>query len=263
MSAPDRSQLDFVHSVRAAFRFLADAGFSEVEALPTRVRYLKGDVEIDLCHGRQSFEIGGGVTIAGTRYAMSEILYASAPDLAKNHRNFAATTAAGVATGLQELSTLMQRHGAAALRGDPRFCAELAAQRKRWSQDYALDVLAAQIRPQAQDAFRRRDYAKAAELYAQIRQRLGPAETQKLALARQRAKGSVSRYSGQHGSSCRSVRTLRMIWSSLTLGRRLWASSKCAQLAAVEPGPLPIRRRPRQWCPNQIENRSVNNGDFT
>jgi len=50
----------------------------------------------------------------------------------------------------------------------------------------ALDVLADQLRPQADEAFRTGDYAAAANLYAQIRGRLTPAEIKKLKFAEER-----------------------------------------------------------------------------
>lgn len=48
---------------------------------------------------------------------------------------------------------------------------------------------AEQIRPQAESAFRRGDYAKAAELCGLMRERLSPAEAKKLAFAEARCAG--------------------------------------------------------------------------
>jgi len=47
-------------------------------------------------------------------------------------------------------------------------------------------VLEGQLRPKADDAFRRGDYREAAELYERIQPRLTPAEKKKLSIARQR-----------------------------------------------------------------------------
>jgi len=186
MQIADRSALHFARKVRGAFGFLADAGFAEVEASPTLARYCMGDFEIDIYYGRQSYEIGGGVTLAGTRYAMSEIVRAVDPEVAKGYRNAVATTREGIAAGLEELAALMRHYGSGALRGEQQFVAALERQRKQWAEGYALDVLAAQIRPQAEDAFRRGDYAQAAELYGRIRECLSPAEAKKLTLTQER-----------------------------------------------------------------------------
>ncbi len=70
MATPDRSHLNFERQVREAFAFLSDLGFSETEALPTLVRYRHDDVEVDVYYGRQSYEIGAGVTGFGIRYAI-------------------------------------------------------------------------------------------------------------------------------------------------------------------------------------------------
>lgn len=189
MDTQDRSQLHFVRKAQESFLFLIDEGFTEVEASPTLIRYRKGDVEVDVYHGRKSYEIGGGVTISGTRYAMSEIMRARDPVAAKAYRNTVATTPERVVVGLEELSALMQRYGSAALCGDSLFFSALEKQRIRWAEEYALDVLADQLRPQAEDAFRRGDYSKAAELYDRIRGRLSPAEAKKLTFAEERSRG--------------------------------------------------------------------------
>lgn len=188
MPTPDRSHLNFEKQAREAFAFLGDLGFSEAEVLPTLIRYQNDGIEVDVYHGRQSYEIGAGVTAFGIRYTMSEIIRAVDPEVAKRYRNPMATTQEVLAAGLAELGALMKRYGGAALRGDPQFFAMLGQHRKQWTEEYALDVLASQLRPQADEAFRRRDYARAAELYVRIQARLGPAEIKKLTLAKERSK---------------------------------------------------------------------------
>jgi len=186
MNALDRSQLHFVQKVRESFSFLVDEGFTEIEASPTQVIYRNGDIEVDVYYERLSYEVGGGITVAGICYAISEIVRVSDPEAASNYQNVVATTPKVLAAGIEKLSVLMQRYGAAALHGDPHFFSMLEEQRKQWSQEFSLDVLEYQLRPQAEDAFRRRDYSKAAELYGSIRERLSPAEAKKLALAEAR-----------------------------------------------------------------------------
>ncbi len=186
MQTTSRSALHFSRKVQGAFGFLADAGFAQVEASPTLVRYCKGDIEVDIYHGRQSFEIGGGITVAGTRYSMGEIIRAVDPGVAKGYRNSTATTPEGIAASVEELAALMQHYGFGALSGEQEFVAVLEQQGKQWAEGYALDVLAAQLRPQAEVAFRRGSYEQAAELYGRIRERLSPAEVKKLSLALER-----------------------------------------------------------------------------
>jgi len=186
MTTHDRSPLHFIQKVRKFFSFLVDEGFTEIEALPNLVRYRNGDIEVGIYHELLSYEIGSGITVAGICYSMSEIVRASDPEADFNYMEPNATTPEGVTAGVEKLSVLMQRYGAMALRGDPHFFSILKEQRRQWSKEFSLDVLEYQLRPQAEDAFRRRDYPKAAELYGCIRKRLSPAEVKKLALAEAR-----------------------------------------------------------------------------
>lgn len=188
MSAQDKVGPHFERKVRASFMFLEELGFVPVEELSTLVKYRKEDIEIDVYHGRHSSEVGAGVSAFGVRYAMSELIRVTDPEVAKTYRNAVATTPAGLADALEELSSLLRRCGMAALRGDLQFFSALAKQRKQWSEDYALDGLAEQLRPRADEAFRRGEYAAAAKLYECIRGRLSPAEVKKLALAQTRSK---------------------------------------------------------------------------
>ena len=82
----------------------------------------------------------------------------------------------------------MKHYGTAALRGDPLFFSELEKKRKVWADDYWLDGLARQLRPKAEEAFRRGDYTAAVDLYDRIRTRLSPAEIKKLAIAKERSR---------------------------------------------------------------------------
>ncbi|MCK5524936.1 MAG: hypothetical protein KAI83_17555 [Thiomargarita sp.] len=186
MDTTNRSNLNFEGKVRRAFIFLDALGFSEIEALPTLVRYRKGRVEVDIYHGHQSYEIGAGITVCGIRYAISEIIRVTAPEIAKQFRYAMTTTPEGVTASLGELSSLMKSYGDEALRGNSQFFSMLEKQRKQWSNEYALDVLAEQLRPQANEAFRRKNYSIAADLYSRIRERLSPAEIKKLCLAENR-----------------------------------------------------------------------------
>lgn len=188
MVAPDRSHLSFENQVRKWFAFLNNFGFSEIEALPTLVRYQNGDVEVDIYHGRQSYEIGAGITFSGTRFAMSELLHASDPEALMEFRYATATTPEGVCSALEELSSLMKRYGNVVLKGESQFISTLEKQREQWSKDYALDVLARQLRPKASEAFRQKKYSTAADLYSRIRERLSPAEVKKLNFAIEHSK---------------------------------------------------------------------------
>jgi len=189
---PDRSNLNFGGQVRKSFIFLNDLGFSEVEVLPTLVRYQKDSVEVDIYHGRRSYEIGAGVSVFGSRYTISEIIEASDPEAFMQFRYAMTATPEGVATALKELGSLLKLYGSAVLRGESKFVSMLEKQRKQWSQAFALDTLARQLRPKANEAFRRKDYSTAADLYSRIRERLSPAEIKKLGVAEDRCSKDIN-----------------------------------------------------------------------
>ena len=184
MNEQDRSRLNFENAVREKFSFLSNFGFAEVEALPTLMVFRMGEVDVDIYHGRHSYEIGGGISGGGVRYAMSEIVRISDPEAAIAYRNPIATSKEAIADGLEELSALMQRYGTAPLQGNSDFFRLLGEQRKYWAEGYAAEVIEEQLRPLAEEAFRKGNYSKAAELYSRIRQRLSPAELKKLEFSR-------------------------------------------------------------------------------
>ncbi len=192
MDMADRSHFNLEKKVREAFAFLSNLGFSEIESLPTLVRYQNGGIEVDIYHGRQSYEIGAGITVFGTRYSISEIIQASDPEMFKQFRYAMTTTPEGVTSALEELSLLMKRYGNTALEGDQQFITVLEKQRKQWSEDYALDVLAKQLRPKASEAFRQKDYSTATDLYSRIRKCLSTAELKKLDFAIKHSKTAQS-----------------------------------------------------------------------
>jgi hypothetical protein len=182
----ERTRLNFADAVSKRFAFLCGLGFCEEESLPTLVRYRKDDLEVAVYHGRRSFEIGFEIARLGVRYSIGELIRAADREKAAQYRNYAATTPRGIAEGLVQLEGLVKQYGERALGGDPAFFAALAQQRKSWAEEYALDVLASQLRPQAEAAFRSGNYRQAADIYQRIRPRLCAAELKKLALAKER-----------------------------------------------------------------------------
>jgi hypothetical protein len=184
---PERTRLNFANAASKSFSFLGDRGFAVVESLPTLVRFRKDELEARVYHGRRSFEVGFEIVRDGDRYSISELIRAADRDEGDRYRNYTATTPEGIAEALARLKELVGRYGERALRGDPEFFATLRNLRQEWMENYSLDVLAGQLRPKADAAFRSGDYRQAAELYEKIRPRLSASELKKLALAKQRA----------------------------------------------------------------------------
>jgi len=183
----ERARLGFVEIVRREFAFLADFGFAEVESSPTIVRYRTGDLDLNVYHGRQSYEIGMQLGHGDEQVSMEQLIRVTDPAGWQKYRVYAATNPAGVVSGVTRLAELARRYGDRALRDDPEFFADLMRQRESWKDAFALDVLERQTRPKAEAAFREGRYLEAAELYERIAARLSPAEKAKLAAARKRS----------------------------------------------------------------------------
>lgn len=183
---PERTRLNFAEAVTRAFAFLADHGFAQVEGSPTIVRYRKGDLEANVYHGRTSFELGFEIGPGTAGYSIKELIGYTDSEAAATYRPYAARNHSVLMTGLARLAKLVEQYGGAALQGDPRAFEGLESRRESWKENFALEVMARQLRPKANDAFRRGNYRAAAELYERIEPRLTPAEKKKLSIARQR-----------------------------------------------------------------------------
>lgn len=186
----DREALGFAEAVRSAFAFLRQYGFAEIEAAPTIVRFASGDVGLTLYHGRSSYEVGAEIGLRGSTepgYTLSEVIRLADPAEGAKYRNLAVTTKESVRNAAATVASLLKKFGEAALIADSKCFSRLEDQRRAWSESYALDVLADQVLPRADEAFRQGRYAEAADLYERIRPRLSPAETKKLDLAKRRA----------------------------------------------------------------------------
>jgi len=184
----DRRTLGFAGAAEDAFRYLTDSGFRVLSADATIVRYSSTRVFVNVYHGRLSYELGIEVGLVGSGaepgYALEAFVRLSDPESASRIRNFVATTPDEVRVGLQRLAQQLKQHVEPALQGNTAIFAELHRQREEWSKSYAAEVLAGQIRPEADAAFRARDYRRFIELLSKIENALTSAEKQKLEYAR-------------------------------------------------------------------------------
>jgi hypothetical protein len=187
---PDRVNLNFANIAKEKFSFLCDIGFAIIESLPTIVRYRKGDVQVDVYHGRRSYEIGLGIAWLDVRYELPDFIAVADLQAANDYYTPMASTREGVIEGLTRLAELAKRYCGLALQGDPIFFAKATEAYKSRREKYWLEMNARQLRPQAEAAFRLGKYREAAELYKQIRPLLSSAELKKLAVAEERSRES-------------------------------------------------------------------------
>jgi hypothetical protein len=169
--------------VKHHFQFLIDSGFEETGCQRFSVRFCKAGVTVFIFRETRSYEIDAVIALSGAQFGIEDVIRHSEPQSWESYRAYAALTESAIANGLERLAKLLQTHGALALEGNKQCFTRMAQLRDEASAAYALKVLLSQVRPRAEIAFKARDYAKAAELYRQIRQHLSPAEVQKLAYA--------------------------------------------------------------------------------
>jgi len=178
----------FADFAREAFSFLCDIGFVEMECCQTLVRWKKGDVGVRVYQGRQSYELGTEITFLGKTYSLNDLVRAIEPESQQTKCMVTAMSKESVATATRDMGALLRRYGAEALEGNAKFFSRLEEDRAGWVDSYWLEARARLVRPQAEEAFRNRDYAKAVELYGQIHDCLSKAELKKLQIARERLK---------------------------------------------------------------------------
>lgn len=186
---PKNEAIDLKDIAQESLPFITELGFIVVESSPNIVRYQRDGIEVEVYHEHISHEIGLGVRCLGVRYSLSDVIRAVNPIAAKEFRDAAATTPEEMVVGLKAAGKMLLRYGSSVMKGDLESCEALAVQRKAWGEEYALDVLTNQLRPQAEEAFRRENYLKVVELYTRIYPRLTPSEIKKLAIAKERSKG--------------------------------------------------------------------------
>jgi hypothetical protein len=181
----------FSSAVCQRFRFLDALGYQQTELADSYVRYERGSIAVEIYHGRQSYELGVNLVRNGVSYSLEEML-----ELHRSYGGnatfepFAATDQHGIEIGVDRLAAMLQSciqlvHTGDT--GDTHVYRELDQRRAAVSKNLALDVLAEQLRPKAELAFRAKDYRRAAEFYDQIRERLSLSELRKLEIAKARS----------------------------------------------------------------------------
>jgi hypothetical protein len=162
---------------------------ARVHGEATFVRFESRRLFVNVYHGRKSFEIGLELGQTGSDegpYSMWEILRLVEAEDAAAYRNFAATTAGGVAEGVARLASLFRVTVEGGILDDPGLFVRLARQRAAVSEAYAREVELAHAREALDAAWQARDYAKVVELLEPLRDDLTPSERQKLDIAKRR-----------------------------------------------------------------------------
>ena len=186
----EHGRLGFVDGVVEHFAFLIKFGFRIVDTQPTLVTFAGQGCSLNVYFGRRSYELGVVLKREGEEFHLAEFIRLADPNRAKSYRNFQTSRADGVAKGLASLVDLVREFIIPALQADQSSFERLRLERIEWSNNYAMQVLADQVRPLAGAAFRRGDYTTAQKLYGRIASVLSPAEQARYSLASKRSKNS-------------------------------------------------------------------------
>ena len=181
-----RSRFHFDDLARKTFAFLEQYDFRYLHPYIGLVRYRTDDVSVDVFYERQSYEIGLEVCYDDKFYSLSELIRINDPAKADNFRNTVAINTKMVEEGLCRTAELLKIYGMRAIRGDKFFFSALEVQQLQWAKGYEEEVLADQLRPMADTAFRQGNYERAAALYERFRSSLRPSELRRLQIAQAR-----------------------------------------------------------------------------
>lgn len=187
----DRSSLGFTEEVLSAFNFLIEEyGFRCVKAEPTFVRYESPRVFVNIYHGRSSYELGveigqlAGATNQEEPFSISEVIELAGAQEETGYTFFQASTAERIRRFVPKLAEYVRKYAAAALIGDPITYDALREIQWRRSEMYLKEMRLSQIRPEADRAWRAKDYVRLVKLYSSIQESLTPSERKRLEYAR-------------------------------------------------------------------------------
>lgn len=183
MIRSNRADWGFEETARDTFACLCDSGFVETECGQSLMHWNKGDVGVTVYQGRQSCEIGIEISYRGQTYSLQDVIRAIDPEFSVADCIVTPVSKDAIASAMRHLRELLIRFGAEALEGSAGFFSRLEESRTRWVDSYWLEARARTVRPQAEEAFRSRDYARVVELYGQIFSCLSKAELKKLEIA--------------------------------------------------------------------------------
>jgi hypothetical protein len=188
---PDRSTLGFPKAARAAFGFLErEFGFRCVESDGTFVRYESPRVFINVYHGRSSYELQTEIGRLDdtdeleSGYTLNELRKTLRPDTSPGGRLALAQTAMEVATEVPRLAMVFRDYAEPALDGNPEIFDSLRRRRIAARREYARQVHLFQIRRQAEEARRAKDWARLVALYEPIIRELSVVEQKRLEYGR-------------------------------------------------------------------------------
>jgi hypothetical protein len=171
-----RAALGLVEATVSAFEFLREYGFERVVAQPTFVRFESQAGFVNVFHGRSSYELGVEVgrwsNLHGSpveeKFSLRDVIELTGKADEAGLRPLATTEPATLGRFVRILAEWTQTYARPALAGDKGFFNELGARSaERWRERQDEDR-AAELRAEADDAWRRRDYSAVVQAYTAL-----------------------------------------------------------------------------------------------
>jgi hypothetical protein len=183
----ERRNLGFQEEVLESFRWLEDYQYRLFEESSTFVRYEGPLGYVNVYHGRSSYEVGVEIAPPGegvSSYSMSALIQLTDTEESKSYRNPIATSIQTVRNLVAAQAQRLKLYGRRIFAGNSQVWKELEHQRRQRAEDYAMEVLLSQVRPEAERSFRNHDSKRVVRLLSAVELRLTPAERKKLDYAR-------------------------------------------------------------------------------
>jgi hypothetical protein len=187
----NRAFLHFSDEVKLHFAFLKVLGFTCVHFDETYVRFESQNLAINICHGRQSYEISLEVEslITSERYSYEAILRLIDRDQAKQYRNYATHTVEGVAEGISQLSYLFRKCINTGILNDITLFSHLKTQRSELAKSYAREIQLEHAYKKSEAAWAEKDFKSVVQALVPLKENLNLTDVKKL----EYAKNQISR----------------------------------------------------------------------
>ena len=177
----------FAEKVEEHFSFLKSLGFECVSTEATLVRFESPRANINVYHGRRSFEIGLELEIAcedSNSFSFFEVYRLFDQEQAEQYRNYATRTTIGVAEGVRRLGQLFRKCVDEGLFDDDKVVLQLTKQRDHLRERYALETELLQTRRKAEKAWKEKDFVKLVEVLTPYYSHLTQVEKKKVKYAK-------------------------------------------------------------------------------
>lgn len=180
----------FPDEAEKAFSFLKDTGFRLVKREPTRLQFETAQVFVAIEWDLRSGELNALVGLQSPHdeekdvFTLGDLLALEGVETRQWETPFQVADENKIISFLLKLAEAMQIHARAALSGDRQYFQKLRTFRSARAQAHMLDMTLRRVHSEVEEAWKRRDFAKVADLYQSVEAHLTASEKAKLDYAK-------------------------------------------------------------------------------